>query len=197
MSRLVLIIGGAGSGKSEYAENAALGLYESHRKISEENHLKNHLWYLATMKVCDNETRRKIQKHLIRRENTAFETVELPRNIGNLDAGRDDVILLECISNLLANEMFPENETDECADYGGRENENQKTCVERILQGIDALRGKCDMVVVSNEVSLDGCDYDETTREYIAGIAEINRRLSAAADEVTEVVAGIPVCIKK
>jgi adenosylcobinamide kinase/adenosylcobinamide-phosphate guanylyltransferase len=88
------------------------------------------------------------------------------------------------MSNLLANEMFTENEI------------NQK-CVQKICEDLEKLHNSCHMVIVSNEVSLDGCDYDETTREYIENLCRINRYIANMADEVVEVVAGIPIYVKK
>lgn len=52
------------------------------------------------------------------------------------------------------------------------------------------------LVVVSNNVFEDGVSYDETTTAYLEAMGRINARLAAAADAVTEVVAGIPVAVK-
>jgi adenosylcobinamide kinase/adenosylcobinamide-phosphate guanylyltransferase len=175
-NRLVLVIGGAGSGKSEFAENASMEIWN-------ENPC-GHLFYLATMNATDDESAGKIQKHVARRENTSFETVELPTDIGKFAPQKDDVILLECMSNLLANEMFAENEI-------------KFDCVQKICADLDNLHKSCQMVIVSNEVSLSGCDYDETTREYIENLCRINRYIANLADEVVEVVAGIPIYVKR
>jgi adenosylcobinamide kinase/adenosylcobinamide-phosphate guanylyltransferase len=175
-NRLVLVIGGAGSGKSEFAENVAVEMWNENPR--------GHLFYVATMKTADDETKIKIQKHVARRENTAFETVELPTDIGKFTPEKDDVILLECMSNLLANEMFTENEI-------------KTKCVKKICNDLEKLHNSCQMVVVSNEVSLDGCDYDATTREYIENLCRINRYIANLADEVVEVVAGIPIYAKR
>jgi adenosylcobinamide kinase/adenosylcobinamide-phosphate guanylyltransferase len=88
------------------------------------------------------------------------------------------------MSNLLANEMFAENEI-------------KFDCVQKICADLDNLHKSCQMVIVSNEVSTDGCDYDETTREYIENLCRINRYIANMADEVVEVVAGIPIYVKR
>jgi adenosylcobinamide kinase/adenosylcobinamide-phosphate guanylyltransferase len=175
-NRLVLVIGGAGSGKSEFAENTSVEMWQ-------ENPC-GHLFYVATMKAADDESAKKIQKHVARRENTAFETVEFPTDVGKFAPQKNDVILLECMSNLLANEMFTENEI-------------KRDCVQKICTDLDKLHKSCQMVIVSNEVSLDGCDYDETTREYIENLCRINLYIANLADEVVEVVAGIPIYAKR
>ena len=85
------------------------------------------------------------------------------------------------MSNLAANEMF---------DPAGS---HEKTALE-IKTGIDRLLGKCDnLVVVTNEVFSDGLTYDRETEKYQQILGEINRYMASGADEVVEVVYGIPV----
>ena len=109
MKGMTLVIGGSGSGKSEFAEELAKTI-EGNRHI-----------YLATMISSDDECDRKIMLHQKRREGMGFVTVEKPTRLTELiDCGKiakDDVILLECISNLLANEMFMQQGRGLCDDY--------------------------------------------------------------------------------
>lgn len=174
INRLMLVIGGSGSGKSEFAEHMALKLHDCNR---------GHLYYVATMVSHDKESDERIYRHVRRRDNTAFETIERPTGIDSIAVQDKDVILLECMSNLLANEMFKGDIID-------------NECVTRILDDVYKLHNQCDMVIVSNEVSLDGCEYDDITKQYIADISYINRKIADVADTVVEVVAGIPVYIK-
>ena len=119
-----------------------------------------------------------------------FLTIEQPSEIlkalEKMEPG-GRVALLECISNLTANEMFsggkpkPEGQTAEC-----------------IISGMERLREEVThLVVVSNNVFEDGVVYEESTMEYIRAMGRINRRLAAMADRVVEVAAGIPVIIKQ
>lgn len=174
MSKLILVTGGSGSGKSEYAEKLALELYKKNQKK---------LFYLATMKSTDKECDTKIDIHRKRREKTAFETIEKPVRIGEIAVSSGDVILLECISNLLANEMYSSE---------GR----GQDCKTDIVSDIMELHEKCDLVIVSNEVSYDGTTYDAFTVEYIKAITYINSEIAKEADRVYEVVVGIPVVCK-
>ena len=92
-----LVTGGSGSGKSEYAEALAAGCSCKNR------------WYLATMEVYGAEGRRKVERHRRQREGKGFETLECPRGLKNIRIPgdpQDTAILLECVSNLAANEMF-------------------------------------------------------------------------------------------
>ncbi|MEI3187292.1 MAG: bifunctional adenosylcobinamide kinase/adenosylcobinamide-phosphate guanylyltransferase [Lachnospiraceae bacterium] len=69
---------------------------------------------------------------------------------------------------------------------------------ERILDGVQSLAEQTDyLVIVTNEIFSDGCEYDEDTVRYIDLLSEINRKLAQISDEVTEIVFGIPVNLKK
>lgn len=98
----------------------------------------------------------------------------------------DRAVLLECISNLTANEMFSEKKAM---------TEIQVT--ENVIRDIKMLKEQTNhLVVVSNNVFEDGITYDETTTKYIRAMGKINQKLAALADRVVEVVEGIPVIIK-
>ena len=177
---MVLVIGGSGSGKSSYAEEAACS-------VSEEVMKK---YYLATMQIFDEEGQKKVERHRKLRSGKGFLTIEQPRAIGRslekMDAGRKTV-LLECISNLTANEMF-----------AGETPKLEMQVVQSVISGLEQLRkNTTNLVVVSNNVFEDGIIYDLTTMNYIHAMGEINQRLAAMADQVVEVVAGIPVVIKQ
>ena len=96
------------------------------------------------------------------------------------------VALLECMSNLVANEMFSSEQMPDV-----------DTVVEEIVQGIASLTSQLShLVIVSNNVFEDGIEYDETTLRYIEALGRIHTRLAEMADHVVEVVVGIPVIIK-
>ena len=68
---------------------------------------------------------------------------------------------------------------------------------EQILRGVEWLRRKArNLVIVSNEIFSDGCEYDSGTKEYQRTLGKINCRLAELADRVTEVVYGIPLEVK-
>jgi len=167
---LILITGGSGSGKSQYAEDVTVSLGK--RRC-----------YLATMFPFDEECRKKIERHRIMRKEKGFDTVECYQGIETLTLDYDTV-LLECMSNLLANEMYGEKRTEgSVSDY--------------ILEGIRTLSKQVEnLIVVSNEVFSDGIEYDEETMKYISFLGEINRGIGNMADKVIEVVYSIPVIHK-
>ncbi|GFI25703.1 bifunctional adenosylcobalamin biosynthesis protein CobP [Lachnospiraceae bacterium] len=195
---MVLVVGGSGSGKSSYAEKVTVSLaQESVKEItkSENTSLSDFKlnipkkYYLATMQVFDDEGRKKVERHRNLRSGKGFFTIEQPTRIsGALEKMEDGdrTVLLECISNLTANEMFSEKKTM---------TEIQVT--ENVIRDIKMLKEQTNhLVVVSNNIFEDGTTYDEITTKYIRAMGKINQKLAALADRVVEVVAGIPVTLK-
>ena len=175
---MTLIIGGSGSGKSAYAEDYMVSISEDRKK-----------YYIATMQIYDEEGKRKVERHRMLRGGKGFSTIEQPIDIGKAAEKMEDgerTALLECISNLTANEMFLE-------EVPGTE----EVITEKIVGGIAVLnRELTHLVIVSNNVFEDGNVYDKTTMAYIRAMGRINQKLAEMADEVVEVVVGIPIVIK-
>lgn len=167
---LTLVTGGAACGKSEYAENLLAGI--TGRK-----------YYIATMhRSQDAETVQRINRHRKLREGKDFVVIERETDIGALSVLEADGILVECMSNLLANEMYCAGRTD---------------AVSFILNGVDRLRQKCNnIVMVTLETGMDGMVYDAFTNAYIANMGRLNAELAGRADSVVEVVYSIPVRLK-
>ncbi|NCB91049.1 MAG: bifunctional adenosylcobinamide kinase/adenosylcobinamide-phosphate guanylyltransferase [Clostridia bacterium] len=167
-----LITGGSGSGKSAFAESCILD-FQGKNRI-----------YIATMFPFDEESHVRIQRHRKMRKEKSFSTIECYTGIVKLEISPDADILLECMSNLTANEMYQEN--------GAKDQ-----CVPQILAGIDHLITQArNLVVVTNEVFSDGRHYEEETEKYLYNLGRINCEMSKMADRVTEVVYGIPVRLK-
>ena len=207
---ITLITGGSGSGKSAYAEK-----YICH--ASKEKGCKEK-YYIATMQVFDDEGQRKIDRHRRLRAGKGFITIEQPRDIqdavsklqseSSLKTGR--LALLECMSNLVANEMFPpvaasdiqaaeaEKETlDDLENMKDYENTGISRVSKKVLKDVSILsENVAELVIVTNNVFEDGVCYDESTMNYIKAMGIVNRGLAAMAESVVEVVAGIPVAVK-
>ena len=194
-----LVTGGSGSGKSEYGEGLILDIPDGER------------FYIATMESSGREAERRIARHRKLREGKGFFTIERPRDLGGLilpGEGRKNV-LLECVSNLAANEMFgggacgsaePAGEAGACglAEPAQETGPDRLTeLARRIVSDIRSLARQADhLVIVTNQVGEDGCCYDRETRTYIALVGRVNQELAKLADQVTEVVFGIPVIVK-
>lgn len=188
---MVLVIGGSGSGKSAYAEGLACSLAE--REGTEK-------YYLAAMQIFDQEDERRVARHRALRKGKGFLTIEQPVQIEKalckMETGKKTV-LLECISNLTANEMFSGSQTfsEAQAITQTRVRKTVET-VELIRKGIAQIKRETNhLIVVSNNVFEDGIVYDRTTMDYLSAMGRINRQLVAWADQAVEIVAGIPVPI--
>ena len=202
---LHIVYGGSASGKSSYAESFAMSLQGEGR-----------LLYIATMypykwntTEIDPETMQRIERHRAMRADKGFDTVECYRHVEHIVAKRQDVLLLECMLNLLANEMYLEQDSDdgglaetmsEVEKTGVGMSETLSPVSKKIVQALVNLSTRVqDVVIVTNDVFSDGgsLTYDESTREYVKNLAEINCALAREAATVTEVVCGIPVIVKK
>lgn len=177
---LILVSGGSASGKSKYAEDLVVQAPPGERI------------YVATMQVWDEESRRRVERHRAMRAGKGFATLEQPLDLDQIQLPAGCAVLLECLSNLTANEYFREDRREPDPACWGRATE------ARILAGIRRL-AECaaEVTVVTDDVFSGGLSYGGETEEYMKVLGNVNRRLAELAGEVTEVVFGIPVCLKK
>lgn len=167
-----VVTGGSGSGKSAFAEQCVLDFGPA-RRI-----------YIATMFPFDEECQKRIQRHRKMRSEKQFDTIECYTGLKQADIPEDSVVLLECMSNLTANEMYQENGAGE-------------DTVAAIMDGIRWLLQRVrHLVVVTNEIFSDGITYDPDTCRYQSYLGQINSEMGKLADTVTEVVYGIPLTVK-
>ena len=167
-----LVIGGAASGKSEYAEDLILRAGQLPR------------FYIATMEPLDGECRARIERHRALRAAKGFETVECYTGLEDLRLTGRGAALLECMGNLAANELYSPRGAGADAEAA-------------ILRGIDNLLPQCrELVVVSNEVFSGGRAYEGDTLHYLQILAAVNRALAARAGRVAEIVCGQAVYYK-
>ena len=151
---LTLVLGGAASGKSAYAESLVLktGLPR---------------YYLATMQVWDAECAARVEKHRKMRAQKQFETLECPLHLDHLALPGRGTVLLEDLGNLVANELY---------SPGGA----GKHTAEAVLAGLERLAAGCDdLIVVSNEVFSGGADYAGDTDQYLLALAQVNNAFAA------------------
>ena len=123
----------------------------------------------------------RVKKHRAMREGKGFQTIEAFHTLDDLRLPEKGSLMLECMSNLLANEQF---------ELGGTDEE----ILDRIQQGFQNLKEQTDdLIIVTNEIFSDGCRYDAETVRYIRLLGNLNIRMAEEADAVTEVVYGIPI----
>ena len=168
---LILVSGGSGSGKSEFAEGLVVSAGLKERV------------YLATMQVWDQESVRRVERHRAMRVGKGFATLECPTGLERLEVPAGSAVLLEDLSNLSANEYF---------------SDDREGAFERVLAGVEQAAARAGLlVVVTNELYSDGVRYDPETAAYLDLLARLNRAIAARADGVYEVVCGIPVAWKE
>ena len=206
---MVLVTGGASSGKSAFAEQVACSLPGSR-------------YYLAAMKPYGEEGARRIARHRELRAGKGFATLEcydglrlvtedmVPREqqaeasapeasdwascesgaTGSSSPRLKDAprtALLESLGNVVANELY----SDEGAFLG------EQTALEGVLDGVSHVAGLFDNLVIGgDEVGSDGLRYDEQTMAYIRVIGTASCSIAAQSDVVVECVAGQPFFVK-
>lgn len=219
---MIVVTGVSGSGKSEYAENRAAALAGG-----------GPLYYVAAMEPYGEEAARRIRRHRSLRAGKGFTTLECYRDIARVpdmigaSRCREATVLVECMSNLLANEMFSAEtgsagQSDTEKAEGGVETvhsaekhqvsaetvrsaekyqvstETAEKLTDKIAHDILFLNERCGhLVVVTNEVFADGISYEKETTVYIKSLGRLNRALVQAAEEAVEVVYTIPRCLKE
>ena len=169
---LILLTGGSACGKSSYGEKLAVSGPKP-------------LYYIAAMQPYDEECLKKIARHRDIRAGKGFETIERYTGVDTLKLPQSGgTALLECLCNLTANEMYiqPDSPVDP---------------VEKVLMGVANLKRQTDtLIVITNDVGSDNEKYSEETRRYIHALGKINARVADMADQVYELVAGIPIYVK-
>ncbi len=170
-----LILGGARSGKSTYAETLAQELGG------------DDVWYVATAQALDEEMADRIARHRSQRP-SSWRTLEAPLHPGRAVHAlpfRTSVILLDCMTLLVSNILL------------AHEGEDFATIEAYITTEIDQLlaaaRTHCDhLIVVSNEVGMGLVPDNPLGRAYRDLLGRANQYMAASADRVIFMVAGIP-----
>ncbi|MGI8856025.1 MAG: bifunctional adenosylcobinamide kinase/adenosylcobinamide-phosphate guanylyltransferase [Thermomicrobiales bacterium] len=175
MGRLILVLGGARSGKSAFAERLARGSGG------------DDVLYVATATITDDEMAARVARHRADRS-AAWETVELPLRVG--DALRErtalpPVILLDCLTLLLSTPALTNPDLSEAAIE-----EHATAEVDGLLRLRDGYPGT--LIVVSNEVGMGLHPNSALGRIYRDALGRANQRLAARADAAYLLVAGIP-----
>jgi adenosylcobinamide kinase/adenosylcobinamide-phosphate guanylyltransferase len=167
--RLSLVLGGARSGKSRYAEGLLAKLPAP--------------WvYLATAQAYDEEMRARIGEHQ-RRRDARWSTIEAPLDLADAlgtQATSDAPMLIDCLTLWLSNVML-----------AGRDLAAEQT---RLIAALAA--GKSAIVAVSNEVGLGIVPDNPLARDFRDAQGRLNQRVAELADHVVFMAAGLPLTLK-
>ena len=191
MGKLTLILGGARSGKSTFAEKRAM-------EVGGEKVL-----YVATSETKDEEMQERIIKHRAERS-AAWATLEAPRNVAQaIRQVRSDVpvVLLDCMTFLVANHLM-DAAAPKDDPFGNPSADPFDSKIEAgVIAEVEALvayvqESDVELLVVSNEVGLGVVPPYELGRSYRDILGRANQILARHADEVQLLVAGIPMKVK-
>jgi adenosylcobinamide kinase/adenosylcobinamide-phosphate guanylyltransferase len=179
MGQITLILGGARSGKSSYAQQLA---EDSGKSVT----------FLATAQALDDEMSARIKKHKAERP-ADWQTLEVPLDIAShVGQIKSDVVILDCVTLLATNLMmqFVKDDLVEEAPF-----------IEALHKEVDELiatihTGKQDWIIISNEIGLGLVPPYQMGRVYRDLLGWANQHLAREADKVIFMVAGIPMVVK-
>lgn len=186
--RLVLIIGGARSGKSTFAERLAAS---SGKRVA----------FIATANPSDADMQDRIARHRASRPAT-WITIEEPLDLVRAvkEASTDaDVLLLDCITLWLSNWMGQQGNRDEVDDVFLKNSytESVLAAIEALLTTVKTLGAGKTLIVVTNEVGLGIVPMHPLSRVYRDALGWTNQRIARDAERVYLMITGIAVDIKK
>jgi adenosylcobinamide kinase/adenosylcobinamide-phosphate guanylyltransferase len=178
MGKLTLILGGARSGKSTYAEELAR---ESNQPVL----------FIATATAFDDEMRERIKNHRASRP-ANWQTLEAQTDIASALENKtwDGVVIFDCVTLLLNNILLPMPE-DVPFDIFMQKVDNE---INALIAAQKKVGG--DWLVISNEVGLGLVPPYPLGRIYRDALGRANQILARAADHVILMVAGIPMTVK-
>ncbi len=174
-SEIILILGGARSGKSTLAEKLA------------RTRAGDSVLYMATAQALDDEMRKRIAMHRAARP-PAWQTLEAPRNLPEAIAQLETtprLILLDCLTVWVTNELLA----------------NERELGKRLLCQLDLLTDwvrlhDLDLVIVSNEVGLGIVPDNKLSRDFRDMLGKVNAYVAQRADKVYWMAAGLPIELK-
>ncbi len=162
---LIFISGGVRSGKSSYAEKLAIE-YAIKRKV-----------YVATAKISDDEMQKRVNLHQVSRYDKGFITIECQNDLQTIitKLEQSDTVLIECLTTLVANEMFDKHLT-------------VQQVVDKLLLDITQVsKIVSNLIIVSNDVYGD-LELSFEVEAYKQALTSISRAIAAKSDLCYEVV---------
>jgi adenosylcobinamide kinase/adenosylcobinamide-phosphate guanylyltransferase len=186
MGKLILVLGGARSGKSTYAQKLA----------GETTTGSNRVAYVATGVTCDDEMRARVEQHR-RSRPSGWATIEAPTEVAQVikKAGEEyAVMIVDCLTTLITNWLAERGQLEEPTESMV---ELEKAILGQVEDLVRAAEGvRATVIVVSNEVGLGVVPSFKAGRVFrdLAGLA--NQFIAREADEVYVMWAGIPQEIK-
>ena len=181
MGELILVTGGARSGKSDFAERLAMQLGG------------DQVLFIATAEALDEDMTQRIAAHR-RSRPSGWTTEEAPREAGRRLRGAIEnrrVALVDCLTLLVSNTILTLGDTP-----------NRAQAETLVTREVDELIEACDttaatVIIVTNEVGLGLVPMNTLGRVFRDTLGRANQRLATRAESVYALLAGIPVDVKK
>jgi len=173
MSKIIFILGGARSGKSNYAIKLAK---KSGEKVT----------FIATCLPLDSEMKQRIKLHKKGRP-SQWQTFEAPYNINAIlkkSGHHFNTIIIDCLTLLISN-LISQNLSDKAIEAR----------ITKMLHEITKL--KCNVIIVANEVGLGIVPMNKLARRFRDIAGRINQQVAQQADKVIFMASGLPLIIKK
>lgn len=169
MKKIILITGGARSGKSSYAEKMALSL-------------STHPVYLATARIWDEEFRQRVLRHQ-RDRGPEWENIEEEKELSRHHLAKR-VILIDCVTLWCTNFLF-----DSQADID--------PLLEEVKAEFNRFTAQdATFIFVTNEIGLGGTSPNDLQRKFTDLVGWVNQYIAAKADDVYFMVSGLPMKLK-
>ena len=186
--RLILILGGARSGKSTFAERLAT---RSNKRVA----------FIATATASDRDMQDRILRHRTSRP-TEWKTIEEPLDLvfALQEASKGaEVLLLDCMTLWLSNWMGQQAFMSETDDVAVKQHvtESALAAVEALLTAVKTLTSEKTVLIVSNEVGLGIVPIHPLSRAYRDTLGWVNQRIAQDAERVYLMIAGLAVDIKQ
>lgn len=184
MGKIVLVTGGARSGKSSFAES----ICKKYNKTS----------YIATAQILDDEMRDRVIKHRQQRP-SEWDTWEINSNLSiEIDkiAKNSDVALLDCLTIMVLNLMFLDDINYDTENME-KINAVELSIKEEIIRVLEFVKStNMDFVIVTNEIGSGIVPENRLSRVYRDIVGRMNQLCASYADEVYCTISGIPLKIK-
>lgn len=178
MAQIILVIGGARSGKSDFALQRA-------------EQIDGRKCFVATCEIRDQEMADRVRKHRAERDAHLWSTIEEPLDVVSvIGSNSHDVYLVDCLTLWVSNVMAAYEQRGELCD---------ETAIAREIKSIldRSLNMKGTVVIVSNEVGMGIVPDNALARRYRDLVGLCNKLVAAAAGEVVLVSCGLPIHIKQ
>jgi len=185
LKKFVLVLGGARSGKSEFAEKLAAAMGGS-------------VVFVATGSPVDEALRLRIQRNRERRPR-AWRTLEIGTSLGRAlgkDAPAEPIVLVDSLSGAIANVVLRARSREKLAERADPDVEQKVDAEVAGLLNWYA-RNEKTLIVVSDELSMGATNALPAVGAYAELNGQTNRRLAEVADEVFLMIAGIPLNLKE